>query len=364
MKKIYFLKFLLSISFLFFLFFVASCKKNANTIASPTILGVYQADSSVYKELIMAITQIGNVSGDYGLVFDTGSGGMVIDADGIVPSSMISSNGFIFSGDSTVVNGITITNQTSTIVYGDDCSTINDTVYGNLAYAQVTVGDDQGNITIKRLPFFLSYKATRSNGTSYPTHSFDVFGVNEEYDVTFNNNVHITSPFSYFDPGVGLTRGFKMAQLNGANFSYEGTYAPVLTLGLTPADLSASAGFVTSQLSPYPPYGYVPYILANVTYNTNSFNGPLLFDTGTSNYSFLEDPNLSDTTATLLPPKSPVTIAAQSGFKYSYTTTATENLTNVENSSCVNVSIFDIDFFLNNEYMYDFEHHTLGLKNN
>jgi hypothetical protein len=366
MKKMYPWKSFLFISIISALFLVTSCKKHETVvpIATPTTLGVYGADSSIYKLLLMAISRIGTQPVNYDLVFDTGSGGMVIDANDIIPSSMIGSNGFVFSGDSTIVNGITITNQTSNIVYGDDCSTTNDTVYGNLAYAQVTVGDVNGNIIIKRLPFFLYYKATMGDGTNYPPHEFDVFGVNEEYDVSFTNNAYITSPFASFNPGNGLAHGFKMAQLNASDFSYEGTYAPILQLGLTTSDVSSSSGFVKNQLTSYKTYGYLPYIQANVTYNTHAFTGYVLFDTGTEPNSFLEDPNSGDTVATLLAPSSSVTIATTNGFNYSYTTSTTENITDVENAACVDISIFGLEFFLGNEYMYDFDDHTLWVKNN
>ncbi len=142
---------------------------------------------------------------------------MVMDANGILPASMITSSGFTFTGDSTVVNGVTVTNQIATVEYGDDSASVSK-VYGNQAFADVTVGDNNGNVVIKRLAFLIYYKATDAGGTAYPEHEFDTFGVNEEYDVTFPNNDFITSPFSYFDPGNGLTRGFKSYPLNAADF--------------------------------------------------------------------------------------------------------------------------------------------------
>ena len=226
----------------------ASCSKNKGTVnptvvdATPTKLGMYEADSSIYKILYMDVSKVGTATVDYGLIFDTGSGGMVLDAQGVLPASMITSNGFVFTGDSIVVNGITVTNQKQEIDYGDDDST-ETKVLGNLAYAPVTIGDPSGNIVIKRLPFFLYYKGINSDGSTAEAHDFDLLGVAPEYDITFANNVNITSPFSYFDPGTGLTKGFKVAALGTANFSLEGTFVPgVVTLGLTASDLSSSSG--------------------------------------------------------------------------------------------------------------------------
>jgi hypothetical protein len=370
MKNKYPIKNFLLISSAFAALFTASCKKDNNTpknvTATPVSIGLYEQDSSIYKILGIQISKIGTQTVDYALVFDTGSGGMVLDANGILPASMISSSGFTITGDSVVVNGITVTNQTSTIVYGVDSATTQ-TVYGNLAYAPVTVGDGSGNIVIKRLPFFLYYKAVDASGTTDPiVGDFDTFGVNEEYITSFSNNVTISSPFSYYDPGNGLTRGFKMAALGTQNFSSSGYLVPsVITVGLTTADLSSSSGFNFSSLYYDSAYGYAAFIPAKITYNNKTFTTEALFDTGTEPYSYLEDPSYNGNPA-VLPDNSPVNIAASSGFNDSYTTSSTENLTIVENPNTSGgaFSVIGLEFFLNNSYLYDYIDHKLGLKNN
>ena len=377
MKSIYSFRTLLFSSIALLVFAIASCKKdNKNTPvtpapgitnATPTKFGLYETDSSIYKLLYTFVSKVGTQdvsNADYDLIFDTGSGGLVIDANGILPSSMITSTGFNFTGDSTVVNGITIYNQKSTIEYGDDASTT-DKVSGYLANASVTLGDENGNLVIKRLPFFLYYKAVNSKGKPYPSHEFDVLGVSPEYDVSFPNNAFITSPFSYFDPGTGLTSGFKMAALGTSNFSLEGTYVPnVVTLGLTSSDLSSN-GFIMHQLTFAPGDGYAPIIPVSLTYNNKTISTDAIFDTGTEPYSYIEDPAAADSTV-LLPSGTSVSLSSTPGFNYSYTTSATDNLTYVENpgTSQSNVSVISLEFFLNNEYLLDFTHHTLGLKNN
>jgi len=374
MRKIYSFKLFLRISAVFILFLIASCSKdkkkpgdNTPTQATPTKFGLYGADSSIYKILYTFLDKIGTQdvsNADYDLLFDTGSGGLVLDAHGIIPSNMITSTGITFTGDSTVINGITIYNQKATISYGDDAATT-DNVYGYLAYAPITLGDpNNGGITIKRLPFFLYYKASDTQGNVFGDHEFDVLGVSSEYDVTFPNNAYITSPFQYFDPGEGLIKGFKMPVMSADRYSLNGTYnSDAVTLGLTSSDLSS---FTMHQLTYYPGDGYAPIVPASVTYNGKTFNTSVIFDTGTEPYSYLQDPTAGNT-AVLLPVNTPVSLTTTpGGFTYSYATSAEDNITYVENPAQSNssVTVMSLEFFLTNEFLLDYYDHKLGLKNN
>jgi hypothetical protein len=358
---------------------ISSCKKDdfsatsANSIGiirstnsfvkGQVRLGIYEMDSSIYKLLYMGVTKIGTKSINYGLVFDTGSGGMEIDANGIVPPSMITSSGFDFTGDSTVVNGITITSEESIFIYGADNAS-RSTVYGNLAYASVTIGEEDGNIVIKRLPFFMYYKAVDAAGKQLPAHSFDILGVSPEYDIIFGNNEHITSPFSYFDPGNGLIKGFKMAALGTNNFSADGTYVPdAVIVGLTLSDLS-SPGLIISPLSQTQLQGDLPFIQSTINYDNKSVSASVIFDTGTDPYNYIPD-KTATASILLLQPGQPVSLATTSGFKYNYTTSATGNLTYIENpvTSGASFSIMGLSFFLNNDYLLDYTHHQMGFRN-
>ena len=371
MIKAYSLKIFLRISGVLLLFAVVSCSKDHKntqiipTQATPTKFGLYGADSSLYKILYTFVNKIGTKdvsSADYDLLFDTGSGGMVIDGHGIIPSNMISSTGITFSGDSTVVDGITIYNQKATISYGDDINTTAN-VYGYLAYANVTFGDANGTLTIKRLPFFLYYKAADTKGNVFKNHEFDVLGVSSEYDVTFPNNAYITSPFQSFDPGQGLIKGFKTSLLGPGSYSLNGTYnSDAVALGLTSADLSS---FTMHQLTYYPGDGYAPVIPVSLTYNNKKFTTNTIFDTGTEPYHYIQDPTAGNTSV-LLPNNTNVGLTTTpGGFTYSYATSASDNLTYVENpsQSGSNVTVMSLEFFLNNQYLLDYADHKLGLKN-
>jgi hypothetical protein len=342
-----------------------SCKKDKNAgpitpTITPVTLGLYEYASGINKRIFLPVTLVGTKAVTYYTVFDTGSSGMTLDATDIVPASMITSSGFQFTGDSVVVNGITITKQTDIISFGDQLSSTKE--YGNLAYANITIGDAQGNLALKRVPFFLYYKIVDETGTQLPAHSSDVFGVGPGTGYVLSQ---IQSPLAYFNTGTSLTSGFKLATLNKSLFSTSGTYVTnLLTIGLSSNDLS-SAGFIMHPLSKFSTGGYSANIPATIAYNGRTISGQILFDTGTPSTTVIED-RLATNAVGSLPANSTVTITTNKGFVYTYTTSNTGNLTEVQNPNNTGDSrtIFSLDFFITNEYLTDYTNHQIGLKNN
>jgi hypothetical protein len=354
---------------LFLSMLIISCKKD-HTTPTPTIpavvpiatLGLYEVDSSIYKRVFIPITKVGTVNVTYYSVFDTGSTGMTVDATGLLPASMITSSGITVAGDSVTVNGITVTPQQATISFGNSQSEIQE--YGNLAYTTVTIGNQNGNITTSRIPIFLYYKIVDvTTGQKKPPHSNDVFGVGP--GVSFANSA-IGSPLSYFSTKNGGISGYKLAMFNSAAFSINGTYVnDLLTIGLVPDDIASSSGFIMHPLTYFSQGGYSPDIPATISYSGKSIAATILFDTGTPAISTIENSgatlNISD-----LPVNTVVTLSTNNGFNYHYTTTSSNNLTQVARPSFTGDprTIFSIDFFTENEFLMDYKNHKIGLKNN
>lgn len=365
MKNLYFRHLPLLILETLLICFVVSCKKDRSTPAPEPVnfakLGLYEVIGSTNRRVFVVISQIGTKKVNYAGVFDTGSTGMTIDANGILPASMITPDGIVVPGDSVNINGITVTTQAATISYGGVGNEIQE--YGNLAYATVTIGDANGNVTTPRIPFFLYYKVLNvTTGKQLAAHSNDVFGVGPGSAFTSKS---IASPLSYFKLNSGITNGFRLAMLNDASFSTTGTYVPgLLYIGLTPNDLNSS-GFIMHPLAYSSIYGYSPNINSTVTYGGKSYAATVLFDTGTPSISILTDRTTAVDSVTL-PANTVVNIATNKGFSYQYTTTSSYNLTEVEslNYSGDFRTIFSIDFFVSNEYLLDYTNHQIGLKNN
>ena len=344
--------------------FISSCSKDkvkpvTNTTST---LGLYEYGVDTGKRVFIPVTRIGNQSVNYFSVFDTGSAGMTIDAHGIVPDAMITSSGIQFTGDSTVVNGITIIAGQYTMSYGNKTGMTKE--YGYLAYSPLTIGDANGSTSAKRVPIFLYYKVVdvTSGRTITTNHSLDIFGVGP--GTSYANSL-IASPLIYFNSDPSLINGFKLAMLPINQFSSTGTYvAGLLKIGLTSADITSN-GFIMHPLTYSNIGGYSPNIPSTVTYSGQSLNTNVLFDTGTPLISTIEN-KLAVNSTGLLPVSTQVTITTNMGFTYTYTTTTTANLTQVENPNVTGDSrtIFGIDFFTNNEYLTDYANHQIGLKNN
>lgn len=360
---------LLFIALFGFILVAASCSKSnsggGGTVTTPATpiatLGLYEYQSGLNKRIFMPIAGIGTETVSYVSVFDTGSTGMTIDANGILPASMITTSGITVTGDSVVVNGITVTSKTSTIVYGD--ATSSTTEYGNLAYATVTLGDPSSTqITTKRIPFFMYYKIVDQTGKQLTAHSADVFGVGS--GVSYTNST-IASPLSYFTTTNGGISGFKLATMNSLYFNGNGTLVPgLLTIGLIPSDLT-TAGFVLHPLTYFTVGGYSDDIPATITYNgTVVSSAQILFDTGTPSITEIEDPKATGVGP--LAPSSVVSITTNKGFTFQYIVGNSGNLTSIQNPNISGDTrtIFSLDFFVSNEYMVDYKDHEVGLKNN
>jgi len=371
MNNKYLQKCLQLLGVIIFITVVSSCKKDKSTTtatvvdATPVNLGLFEYSDGTNYRIFIPLQQVGTQTVNDDLVFDTGSAGLALDASGIIPDTMITKNGFVFSGDSVVVNGITITSTQSEMDYGNNTDMT--VVKGNLAYANITLNNNASGIVIKRVPFFIYYgvfdvvNGNTANETQLPAHSADIFGVSPEYSYASNL---IQSPLSYYKPGTGLTNGFKLAKLIPGGFTTAGVYeSNLLTLGLTKTDIASSSGFITHNESFTSTDGYSPDVPGTITYSGNTLSANFLFDSGTPEISIIEN---STASTGILPAGTAITLKTTEGFTYSYTTSSSSQITEVENPKVTGDTrtIFSLEFFMNNEYLTNYASHQIGLKNN
>jgi len=346
----------------------SSCSKSApgetvNGISSTKPIAVIKLNGVVVpgatKKLTISVSNLGVVQVVKDVTVSTIGAGLEMDAQGILPASMITPSGITVTGDSVLYNGITVTNKTLMVTHGDLLNSIK--LYGNLAYATVTFGDGTNPaVTTLRIPFFLYYKATEPSGSQMTAHAADLFGIGPGYN---NGSKYITSPLSYLPVTGGQISGFKLSLVN---FNSNTSQAALLTVGLTPADLEASAGFNLHPLSPLVSGGYANYITGTIVYNGTTLIGPMAFSTAYASASVIQDPKFTGAGYSSLAANSSVRIVTNNGFNYLYTVSNAANASVIEapTNSGENRSIFGIDFFVNNEFLVDYTNHQIGLKNN
>lgn len=326
-------------------------------IATIKLGGVVVAGAT--KKLTISVSGVGGVQIAKDVPVSTIGAGVEMDAQGILPASMITTSGITVPGDSILYNGITVTNKTFIVTHGDLLNSIK--LYGNLAYATVTFGDATSPmITTLRIPFFLYYKATEPSGSQLAAHAADLFGIGPGYS---NGSKSIASPLSYLPITGGQISGFKLSLVN---FNSNTSQAALLTVGLIPSNLEASAGFNLHPLSPLTGGGYANYITGTIVYNGITVIGPMAFSTAYTSASVIQDTKSTGTSYSSLAANSSVRIVTNNGFNYLYTVSSAANATVIENptSSGENRSIFGIDFFVNNEFLVDYTNHQIGLKSN
>lgn len=307
-------------------------------ISSPTAVGIYPVATAPdgYSRAYVPVTMVGNNPVSINATLDTASAGVVLNAFDIVPSSMLSINGFNFpAGQSTIAyNGITVTNNVmSTYLNGqgaginfglgplfDTYSTNGPliTATGNLAYAQMTFGSG-GAVTTAVIPVLLVYQvSTSANGPALPsTVSSNVFGVGGIFTPIgpltgayvyptstcttppdSSSACDLVSPLRSLSFTSNLDPGFLLAPLTLQNcqIGTPGSCAavPSLTLGVNDATTqalgfangwTAGTGCNPLTLTYVPPasYGCSSYIAREIeSYNNLASDTSVLLDTGNS----------------------------------------------------------------------------------
>ena len=377
----------------------SSTASNTGQGPTPTVMNLYPVGvATAGGRLYIRVTAVGSASVSMPLIFDTGSAGIALYAPDILPSSMVSSSGFVFPAGATSLTykGITVTSQQGTRSYGS--ATDGTTQTGNIGFAQVSFGDSPGAATTSVMPVFLYYSITsRATGQPIPPPPQQgIFGVNSVTNVITvpgtttpvdgfplctpqtTGSCRVVSVFKYLQYPQGLNAGFMLtkATLQSCDITSAGscTPQPILTIGLTP---QLEAGFSTVSLTcPPPPSSYVgpptmngyPVCLAAIPQTTISVSGSatgmltgdFLFDSGTP-FNQVSVPSGSSF-PTPVPDGADVLVTTPSGFTYTYTSAPGIANTTALVSSPGTASIIGIAYFTTNSLFVDFTTSTEGWK--
>jgi hypothetical protein len=369
----------------------------SGSIDAPTVIDLYPNQSSDSPpRLIVMATSVGSSSVSLPLIFDTGSAGVTLYAPSIFPASIVTPAGFTFpSGQTSITyNGITVTNQQGKRTYG---STDLRAQNGNIGYAQLTVGDAEGEVTTGIMPILFYYSITDvSSGQPIEVPSFQqgIFGVaSTAGTITVPGSVepsggfpacaagtdgtcYVVSALKYLKYGSSVSAGFVLspAPLQSCDITTAGscTPAPVLTIGL---NSSLKEGFSTVSL-PCPPAGYggpasiAGYPVCQKTIDNTTITvsgatvgavtGDVVFDTGTANMQIATPAGSSFPAGVSV--GASVLVSTPSGFSYDYISTSSDPLATIVNQDFTGSSIIGIGFFTTHSFLLDFVSGTEGWK--
>lgn len=344
---------------------------DAGTIAQPVTINLVPAQnqSPGDRRIYLPIIKIGTTSVSLKTVFDTGSEGLLLSGTSVLPSTAIADTGVVInSPDSAVINGITVTSAKVQTTYGSPPATR--TFYGNIAYANLTFGDQSGSVITERMPFVIIYKGIDNQTQASVVLDNSSDGVAGVYSTGYTpvtglvtTRSAVKSPFNYFNYTNGVFSGFLLAPLKQVGWStttpsnqgYSPT--PLLTIGVTSG---MESGFALQSQRLDIGGQFDPDILGTVTYNGSTVgNTNILVDTGTPLGFGIYNKQVSGSTT--LSNGLSVGITTNEGFSYSYTTDGAFYQTVVTDGGQQRC-IFGIDFFMNNSFLLDYTEHYIGLK--
>ena len=345
---------------------------STNAISAPVTINLTPANQNGAQRLFVSVSRVGTLQTSLPLLFDTGSGGVTMDATQVFPPNVVSSSGFSFPEGSTSItfDGITVTNVGLDVTFPDTIQ------HGNIGSAQITFGDASGNVTTATMPLFFYYAITDRLGNPLPMPpQKGIFGVN---GITTEARGNLASPIKYLQ-FKNLDTGFLLNPV-GSYPSCDITQGtcptrPLLTVGLDASRESAFTAFsmicdMQNVTGPTGAYTINPGIngCSSVLPATVSVDGVALnsapaptvvFDTGSPGYALSTSLTVSaPTNGTVLQVS---LLAANATAPCTYAWSVGSGV-DTNTSLAAGPAIIGSNFFLNHAYLVDFSRSIIGVQ--
>ncbi|WP_374373184.1 hypothetical protein [Dongia sp.] len=249
-------------------------------ITVPLIKLEYPGNPPNIRMLYVKVLTLGQRAVNQPLLFDTGSVGVTIDCDVVLPAKLCSTEGIAVSRE-TEVNGITVTTRKIVARYG----TYDE--YGHLAFATLEFGSPLRPVKTDRpMPFLIRYKKVRRDtgeivgGPLWPKGIFGISPVGSQADG------HLKSVFDFLTFGAGVDRGYVVAPI-GTQWracTNEAADCPEVTSFEVGILDRVRSGFAARPMRASPSDHFWPLIDTCLTIDVDGTPNclPTLFDTGNS----------------------------------------------------------------------------------
>lgn len=320
---------------------------------APLIKLEYPGNPTNIRMLYVRLLALGDHQVDVPLLFDTGSVGITVECESVLPARYCSASG-IKIDKPLELEGLTVTTQQTVAQYG----TYDE--YGNIAYAKVGFGAREHPIsTSEQIPILIRYKQVRRatgeivGGPLWPK---GMFGVSP---VGFTAGGLLRSPMSRIDVPAGQHKGYRLSPV-GADWKIctneQGNCPQVVALhiGIDPA---GKKDFTLAKLKKLPSEHYFPFVETCIAWQQEKVCRPAIFDTGNSTIVIAGKPPKG--TAAPLPIGTEVAANAGNGAPWRF---RVEYEPEVEFAPQMDIHLIGIRYFETNSLLVDLDTQEIGFR--
>ncbi|UVK53527.1 hypothetical protein DBIPINDM_007027 [Mesorhizobium sp. AR02] len=303
--------------------------------------------------LYVQVLSLGNHTVNQPILFDTGSSGMTIECQSVLPAEICSDTGIKITHD-LEIDGIRVSTQQAVMNYG----TYDE--YGNIAYARVTFGSPKSPVsTDTTIPFLIRYKQVRRStgeivgGPLWPKGIFGISPVGGG-----GPDRMIKSPLALVSVGPGLDRGYYLSPIGAkwkvcTNEAGNCPQVEALHIGV-PQDVKKD--FRVQRWKEASSRYNFPTIDACISWGFEPTCRPTLYDTGNSTIMVPTDASAPYSS---LSPGTKVLVKADGQEDWNFKTTYNPE---VEVIPGLEHNIVGIRYFEKNSLLLDFETREIGLR--
>ncbi|WP_435256486.1 hypothetical protein ACSBLW_10005 [Thioclava sp. FR2] len=254
--------------------------ETAKPVLLPVIKQEYPGKPKNIRLVHVPLMKLGDKEIGQPLLLDTGSSGMSIDCEFVLPKEMCSLDGIKIDQE-TSINGIVVTTQKVEAHYGGSIH------YGHLARAKVWLGDETASVSTEQpISFMIRTKVVRRSdgqvvgGKLWPK---GMLGISPIGRVDVKGE--ITSPLNAVAVPEGLHKGYSIGDLGSdwavcATEDHNCPSVPALAIGVDPKDRE---GWKFTLIKAAEERFNFPTVSACIVIGEEKPNClPTLFDTGNS----------------------------------------------------------------------------------
>lgn len=265
---------------------IAIPEASADTSPVPLIKLEYPGNPPNIRMLYVRVLALGNRRVDVPLLFDTGSAGITIACESVLPTHYCSTDGIKIKKN-LELDGLTVTTRRIVSQYG----TYDE--YGNLAFARIRFGSEASSVTSSEaVPLLIRYKKVRRatgevvGGPLWPKGIFGVSPVGAQADG------FLRSPIEAIDVPPGWHRGYRLSPIGAAwrACTNEQRNCPEVAALYLGVDEAARKSFALAKLGKVKSQHYLPFVEACVAWLDQTVCRPTIYDTGNSTIMIAGEP--------------------------------------------------------------------------